>query len=210
MKKSKNNGITLVALIVTIIILLILSGIAISNLLGENGLINQAKLGKEKYAISEAKEKIELEITNLQIEQQSKGEALTKEILPKINNEDIDVGDTSNFPVEVICGKYKFEVDNVFQVKYIGEADDTVIKYTTEPDDYTNQSNVKVLLKISNPKGIKSIHSFPEVTTTHSFPNLSIQYHMLALCQPLQVWPTPYQKVITMRMLLQLHGIFLM
>ena len=155
--RLKENGITLVALVVTIIILLILSGIAISNLLGENGLINQAKLGKEKYAISEAKEKIELEITNLQVEQQSKGEALTKEILPKINNEDIDVGDTSNFPVEVICGKYKFEVDNVFQVKYIGEADDTVIKYTTEPDDYTNQSNVKVLLKISNPKGIKSI-----------------------------------------------------
>ena len=157
MKKTKENGITLVALVVTIIILLILAGVAISNLLGENGLINQAKLGKEKYAISEAKEKIELEITNLQVEQQSKGEALTKEILPKINNEDIDVRDTSNFPVEVICGKYKFEVDNVFQVKYIGEADDTVIKYTTEPDDYTNQSNVKVLLKISNPKGIKSI-----------------------------------------------------
>ena len=155
--RFKENGITLVALVVTIIILLILAGIAISNLLGENGLIKQAKVGKEKYAISEAKEKIELEITNLQIEQQSKGEALTKEILPKINNEDIDVGDTSNFPVEVICGKYKFEVDNVFQVKYIGEADDTVIKYTTEPDDYTNQSNVKVLLKISNPKGIKSI-----------------------------------------------------
>ena len=157
MKKTKENGITLVALVVTIIILLILAGVTISNLLGENGLINQAKLGKEKYAISEAKEKIELEITNLQVEQQSKGEALTKEILPKINNEDIDVRDTSNFPVEVICGKYKFEVDNVFQVKYIGEADDTVIKYTIEPDDYTNQSNVKVLLKISNPKGIKSI-----------------------------------------------------
>ena len=157
MKKTKENGITLVALVVTIIILLILAGVAISNLLGENGLINKAKLGKEKYAISEAKEKIELEITNLQVEQQSKGEALTKEILPKINNEDIDVRDTSNFPVEVICGKYKFEVDNVFQVKYIGEADDTVIKYTTEPDDYTNQSNVRVLLKISNPKGIKSI-----------------------------------------------------
>ena len=49
--RLKENGITLVALVVTIIILLILSGIAISNLLGENGLINQAKLGKEKYAI---------------------------------------------------------------------------------------------------------------------------------------------------------------
>ena len=146
--RLKENGITLVALVVTIIILLILSGIAISNLLGENGLINQAKLGKEKYAISAAKEKLELEITNLQVEQQAKGESLTKEILPEINNDDIDVRDISNFPVEVICGKYKFEVDNNFQVKYIGEADDTVIKYTTEPDNYTNQNSVKVMLKI--------------------------------------------------------------
>ena len=157
MKKTKENAITLVALVITIVILLILAGIAISNLLGEHGLINQAKLGKEKYAISAAKEKLELEITNLQVEQQAKGESLTKEILPKINNDDIDVRDISNFPVEVICGKYKFEVDNNFQVKYIGEADDTVIKYTTEPDNYTNQNSVKVMLKISNPKGIKSI-----------------------------------------------------
>ena len=44
--------------ILNIIILLILAGVAISNLLGENGLIKQAKVGKEKYAISEAKEKI--------------------------------------------------------------------------------------------------------------------------------------------------------
>ena len=45
--------------------------------------------------------------------------------------------DTTNFPVEVICGKYKFEVDENFKVKYIGEADGTVIKYTTEPEDFT-------------------------------------------------------------------------
>ena len=57
MKKTKENAITLVALVITIVILLILAGIAISNLLGEHGLINQAKLGKEKYAISAAKEK---------------------------------------------------------------------------------------------------------------------------------------------------------
>ncbi len=72
MKKTKENAITLVALVITIVILLILAGIAISNLLGEHGLINQAKLGKEKYAISAAKEKLELEITNLQVEQQAK------------------------------------------------------------------------------------------------------------------------------------------
>ncbi len=158
MKKTKENkAITLVALVVTIIILLVLAGITIATLGGENGLFARVKLGKERYAISEAKEKLELEITNLQIEQQGKGEELKKEDLPKMNNDEIDVRDTTNFPVEVIYKNYKFEVDSNFQVTYVGEANETIITYTTEPDGYTNQNKVKVLVKISNPKGIKSI-----------------------------------------------------
>ena len=156
-KEKSSKGITLVALVITIIILLILSGIAIATLGGENGLFSRVKLGKKAYEISEAKEKIELEITNLQIEQQGKGEELKKEDLPKINNEEIDVRDTTNFPVEVLCGNYKFEVDKNFKVKYVGEANETVVTYTTDPNGYTNKDEVKILIKISNPKGIKSV-----------------------------------------------------
>lgn len=158
MKKTKENkGITLVALVITIIILILLTGITIATLGGENGLFTKVKLGKERYEISEAKEKLELEITNLQIEQQGKGEELKKEDLPKMNNNEIDVRDTTNFPVEVIYKNYKFEVDSNFQVIYIGEANETIITYTTEPNGYTNQNEVKVLVTISNQKGIKSI-----------------------------------------------------
>lgn len=39
--KKHESGITLIALIVTIIILLILAGVAISNLTGSNGLIKK-------------------------------------------------------------------------------------------------------------------------------------------------------------------------
>ena len=157
-KRLRNfNGITLVALVVTIVILLILAGIAIATLGGENGLFTKVKLGKERYAISEAKEKLELEITNLQIEQNGKGEELTKEDLPKMNSDEIDVRDTTNFPVEVIYKNYKFEVDSNFKVTYVGEANETIITYTTEPEGYTNQNNIKILVKITNPKGIKSI-----------------------------------------------------
>ena len=157
-KRLRNfNGITLVALIVTIVILLILAGIAIATLGGENGLFKKVKLGKERYAISETKEKLELEITNLQIEQNGKGKELTKEDLPKMNSDEIDVRDTTNFPVEVIYKNYKFEVDSNFKVTYVGEANETIITYTTEPEGYTNQNNIKILVKITNPKGIKSI-----------------------------------------------------
>ena len=55
MKKQKtklknNQGITLVALVVTIVVLLILAGVSISLVLGENGLISKAKESREKYA----------------------------------------------------------------------------------------------------------------------------------------------------------------
>ena len=49
---SKNRGITLVALVITIIILLILAGIAIANIGGENSLINKSKKAKREHEIS--------------------------------------------------------------------------------------------------------------------------------------------------------------
>ena len=48
-KITKEKGITLIALIITIIILLILAGVTIATLMGDNGLINKAKDAKIKY-----------------------------------------------------------------------------------------------------------------------------------------------------------------
>ena len=45
---NKNKGITLIALIITIVILLILAGITIGTLTGENGLFTRAQQAKEK------------------------------------------------------------------------------------------------------------------------------------------------------------------
>ena len=41
--KINERGITLVALVITIVVLIILSTVTISTVLGDNGLINQAK-----------------------------------------------------------------------------------------------------------------------------------------------------------------------
>lgn len=43
---KKENGITLVALVVTIVVLLILAGVSISLVLGNNGIIKKAKDAK--------------------------------------------------------------------------------------------------------------------------------------------------------------------
>ena len=55
-----NKGITLIALVVTIIILLILVGVTISQISGENGLIRKAKEAVEKYKNASEEEQIQL------------------------------------------------------------------------------------------------------------------------------------------------------
>ena len=48
MLNKKNKGITLIALVITIIILLILAGISISMLTGQNGILNRTQEAKVK------------------------------------------------------------------------------------------------------------------------------------------------------------------
>ena len=48
MKNKRNQGITLIALVVTIIVLLILAGISIAMLTGQNGILNKSVEAKEK------------------------------------------------------------------------------------------------------------------------------------------------------------------
>ena len=57
LKKNKGEkGITLIALIVTIIVLLILAGVSIAMLTGENGILTQAQNAKNKTEEAERNE----------------------------------------------------------------------------------------------------------------------------------------------------------
>ena len=59
MNKLKNKkGITLIALVVTIIVMIIIMGISVRALLGENGIINQAKYAKESTELADEKQKV--------------------------------------------------------------------------------------------------------------------------------------------------------
>ena len=63
MKKiEKNKGITLIALIVTIIVLLILAGVTISTLTGESGIMIKASDAKKETAKANAEERVRIEV----------------------------------------------------------------------------------------------------------------------------------------------------
>ena len=56
----KENGITLIALVITIIVLLILAGITIAMLTGENGILNNATKSKSINELGAAKDLVAL------------------------------------------------------------------------------------------------------------------------------------------------------
>ena len=53
--KKKENGITLIALVITIIVLLILAGVSIAMLTGDNGILTQAQNAKNTYTSTKCK-----------------------------------------------------------------------------------------------------------------------------------------------------------
>lgn len=70
--KSKPKGITLVALVVTIVVLLILAGITINMLVGNDSIFNKAQQAKEQSEITSMKERLVLAKTEVFLENEGK------------------------------------------------------------------------------------------------------------------------------------------
>ena len=64
-RKMQEKGITLIALVVTIIVLLILAGISISMLTGQNGILNRASQAKKAQSTSQVEELAKLKLQEL-------------------------------------------------------------------------------------------------------------------------------------------------
>ena len=80
----KQRGITLIALVVTIIILIILSGVSINLVLGENGIITIAKRTKENMELAQIEEEKELNELYTQLEAENTEKKINKANAPKL------------------------------------------------------------------------------------------------------------------------------
>ena len=65
--KTRNKGVTLIALVVTIIVLIILAGVSINMIVGENGILKRAAEATTETEIATDKEKIILAVSEAQI-----------------------------------------------------------------------------------------------------------------------------------------------
>ena len=106
--QRKNRGITLIALVITIIVLLILAGVSIAMLTGENGIITQAQNAKNKTEEAEEKERIQLAINEAQLGNRGY-QKLTEESLQKEIDEQFGSGEVKVYANEKNAFSFIFQ-----------------------------------------------------------------------------------------------------
>lgn len=93
-KFNQSTGITLIALVITIIILLILAGVAIASLTGENGLLNRAVGTKDATEKAEILDNVRVKILGKMVEKN--GQDLTKEEIKDILDDYFDATEVAS------------------------------------------------------------------------------------------------------------------
>ena len=78
---KKQNGITLISLIITIIIMLILAGVSLSMVMGDGSMLEQANVATTKTKVAEVQEYIDLAVANNKLAKYSKIGLKSKESL---------------------------------------------------------------------------------------------------------------------------------
>ena len=111
------NGITLIALVITIIVLLILAGVTIATLTGDNGILTKAQNAKEKNAQKTVEEQINLAVQASRI---NEGLVIDKDILEQeLTNNGIEITKSENdeLPWTVKKDGYVYTISKNGEVK---------------------------------------------------------------------------------------------
>ena len=131
------NGITLIALVITIIVLLILAGVTIATLTGDNGILTKAQNAKEKNAQKTVEEQINLAVQASKI---NEGLVIDKDILEQeLTNNGIEITKSENdeLPWTVKKDGYVYTISENGEVKekeglVITAGDIEILKGATE------------------------------------------------------------------------------
>lgn len=148
-KENSNRGITLIALIITIIILLILAGISIATLTGENGILKKAVQSNEKSQKAQAEEEIKLVLNEWQIEKVSTNPTFEQYLGTKVESNEIDQYQTiENNKIEIDRNNYYIVVDekgNIIEdiqktsTKLVIKNETITLENGTTPQEYSQK-----------------------------------------------------------------------
>ena len=122
LKKNTNKGITLIALVITIIVLLILAGVSISMLTGENGVLTKATQSQEEAEIAQLKEQSELARQGVMSGDIAQGKTTNREDIINAIQKEVG-GSVDGNLITTEDGKYEIMVkdDNTIEVVEKGQ-----------------------------------------------------------------------------------------
>ena len=153
-KRKNNSGITLVALIITIIVMIILASVSIMASIGEDGILTKAKETQELAKSTQNKEKLEEMLMGFYASEYADVEAgLEKYLQKKVEGKSIDSYVTSTDGDTVIVKKK----DEYYQWVKDEEGDDTSYVITNISD---------AALKLLKDEMISSMGKTPSVLLT--------------------------------------------
>lgn len=124
----EKHGITLVALVITIIVLLILAGVTVELLIGENGILSSARSANKNTILTQIEEKIKLALiaSRMNAENGFKiNETIFEEELKNSFGEELVIkkqGENNSLPWMVTINKYKFKINSNETLEEINEA----------------------------------------------------------------------------------------
>ena len=138
---KKQRGITLIALVITIIVLLILAGVSISLVVGENGILNQATIAVEENRKAAAREEVAMAWASVDAEywnestkntSKTKTQFFTEEYLNKYLSE----------RGEIVTGSLNYVENGTSTLKYKSYSDNLVYDITI--DERGNIENIVI------------------------------------------------------------------
>ena len=160
-KLKKNKGITLIALVITIIILIILAGISISIVFGQDGLIQKAKGGANTYTEKASEEYVALKIQEWKMENAGTGISLFDYFAKKALTGEVEIDEsvqqTDENNIGIVKDGYISIIDkngNIIETQKIGPRptiDTSSIKVTLQDgtEIANNSQEVGTPLKIA-------------------------------------------------------------
>ena len=114
---KKQKGITLIALVITIIVLLILAAVTINALSGDNGILKRATEAKQKTRRADALEKIRLAVMTATAN--GVGEANPDDLKAELEKAGATVKTTGELPWEVTLDGYMFRINENLSIDEI-------------------------------------------------------------------------------------------
>ena len=143
-----HKGITLIALVITIIVLLILAGVAIATLTGDNGIIAKAQQAKMQNDKANEKEQIDLAVLASKINNDASidKKTLRKELdgISNLIESGIPTSDEYSFPL-ILVGKTgtEYEIDEDANVSEKIAYSEVVVPTITATGNLANKPNIK-------------------------------------------------------------------